>query len=108
AGNTTTLRIEKVYAGKVLIRAKLSSVTYGSDAAIPLSSSFVFVWDSKQTLLSQIAQSRQFTILALYDKKKNKTTITVIKKGKTVQKQTLTGLVLIKLTTNKGVVGFGW
>jgi len=109
AGNTMTLGIEKVYAGKVLIRAKLSSVTYGRDTTIPLSSSFVFVWDfKKQTLLSQIAQSRQFTILALYDKKKNKTTITVIKKGKAVQKQTLTGLVLIKLTTNKGVVGFGW
>src|SRR3989344_4342651 len=108
AGNATTLRIEKVYAGKLLIRAKLSSVTYGSDAAIPLSSSFVFAWNSKRTLLTQIVQSGKSTVQALYDKKKNKTTITVIKKGKTVQKQTLTGLVLIKLTTNKGVVGFGW
>ena len=71
--------------------------------------SFLYVWDAKQVLVSQtVAVDGQFVIEALYDKAKNKTTIVTLKKGVPIQTQTVGGQAVVKLTTNKGAVGFGW
>jgi hypothetical protein len=45
-------------------------------------------------------------IEALYNKKKDQTTVLVKKKGTPMQKQVFAGLKVIKLVVNKGVVGY--
>jgi hypothetical protein len=58
-------------------------------------------------LLSQtIAVNGTYAIEAVYDKKKNQTTILLKKKGVQFQKQIFTGLRIVKLTVDKGTVGY--
>lgn len=75
-------------------------------------SSLVYLWDTKTTppiLVSQtIAVNNTFLITALYDKVKNKTTVLVLKKNLPYQTLTFTGLKIVRLVTNGGVVGYGW
>jgi hypothetical protein len=72
--------------------------------------SFVYLWDilkNPQTLLSQtIVVDNTYVIEAIYDVKKNETTVLLKKKGATIQKKVFTGLHISKLTLNKGVVGY--
>jgi hypothetical protein len=112
AGHITKLFFTKTYNGKQLTYAKLTGVQYDSQPKITLpSSSFLYIWDNKipTTLLSQtIAVDGTYLIQATYDKAKNRTTIIVLKKNLPIQTQTFTGLKVVKLTTNKGVVGYSW
>jgi hypothetical protein len=112
AGHTTKLFFTKTYSGKQLAYAKLTGVQYDSQPKVTLpSSSFLYIWDNKipTTLLSQtIAVDGTYLIQATYDKIKNKTTIIVLKKSLPIQTQVFTGLKVVKLTTNKGVVGYSW
>jgi hypothetical protein len=112
AGHTTKLFFTKTYNGKQLTYAKLTGVQYDSQPKTTLpSSSFLYIWDNKipMTLLSQtIAVDGTYLIQATYDKAKNRTTIIVLKKNLPIQTQTFTGLKVVKLTTNKGVVGYSW
>jgi hypothetical protein len=111
AGNTTKLFFQKTFLGKLLTYAKLTGVQYNKDSKINLpDSSFVYLWDilkNPQTLLSQtIAVDNTYIIEAVYDTKKNETTVLLKKKGSTIIKKIFTGLHISKLTLNKGVVGY--
>lgn len=112
AGHTTKFFFTKTYAGKQLTYAKLTGVQYDTQPKVTLpSSSFLYIWDTKTpvTLISQtIAIDNTFLIQATYDKSKNKTTIVVLKKNSPIQTQSFAGLKVVKLTTNKGVVGYSW
>jgi hypothetical protein len=112
AGHITKLFFTKTYNGKQLTYAKLTGVQYDSQPKITLpSSSFLYIWDNKipTTLLSQtIAVDGTYLIQATYDKAKNRTTIIVLKKSLPIQTQVFAGLKVVKLTTNKGVVGYSW
>ncbi len=109
AGNKTTLTFSKTYSSKLLTYAKIVSVQYGSAAPIKLPTSFTYLWDSKQTLVSQtVIADNQFAIQALYDKAKNKTSIVVLQKNVPIKSQTVSGLAVIKLKTNKGQISFEW
>jgi pimeloyl-ACP methyl ester carboxylesterase len=113
AGHTTTLFFAKTYSGKLLTFAKLTAIQYDLSPKTPLAtSSFLYLWDTKvmpQTLRSQtIAVNDTFLITALYDKKTNKTRVIILKKKLPYQTLTFTGLKIVKLTTLKGVVGYGW
>ena len=108
AGNKTTLTFAKIYSGKVLTYARLSSIQYGS-TPILLSSSFLYVWDAKLTLLSQtVAVNTQFIVQALYDKGKNMTNILVLKKSALIQSARVPGQVILKLGTNNGSINYSW
>jgi pimeloyl-ACP methyl ester carboxylesterase len=111
AGNTTKLFFQKTFLGKSLTYAKLTGVQYNKDSKINLpDSSFVYLWNilkNPQVLLSQtIAVNNTYLIEAVYDTKKNETTVLLKKKGDTIQKKVFTGLHISKLTLNKGVVGY--
>jgi hypothetical protein len=111
SGNTTTLFFQKTYLGKLLTFAKLIGVQYGTNSKILLpASSFWYLWNplvNPPVLLSQtIAVNDTYAIEAVYDKKKNQTTVFLKKKGVQIQKQIFTGLKVVKLTVDKGVVGY--
>jgi hypothetical protein len=112
AGHTTKLFFTKTYGGKQLTYAKLTGVQYDTQpkTVIP-SSSFLYIWDYKTpiTLISQtIAVDGTYLIQAIYDRSKNKTIIILLKKNVPIATQIFTGLKVVKLTTNKGVVGYTW
>ena len=111
AGHTTKLFFQKTFLGKLLTYAKLTGIQYDTATKITLpSSSFVYLWNilaNPQTLLSQtIVVNDTYGIEAVFDAKKNQTTVLLKKKGVQIQKQTFTGLRIVKLTLNKGVVGY--
>ena len=109
AGHATTLAFKKTYTGKYLSYARLSSIRYGIEAPVPLPTSFAYIWDTAGTLVSQtLVVDNQFVVQALYDKKKNKTTLVVLKKNVPIQTSTVMGLAIVKLSTNKGQVSYGW
>ncbi len=74
-------------------------------------SSFLYLWDTKTTppmLVSQtIAVNNTYLITAIYDRTKNKTTVVILKKNVPIQTQTFTELKIVRLTTSRGVVGYG-
>ena len=107
AGNTTTLTFKKTYTGKFLSYAKLASIKYNTEPTVALPSSFTYIWDKTGVLISQtVVADSQFAIQALYNKKSNKTVIVVLKKNTPIQKTTMPGLAIIKLTTDKGGVDY--
>jgi pimeloyl-ACP methyl ester carboxylesterase len=106
--NKTTLYFQKTFTGNILTYARLTGINYGT-STVSLPSSFVYIWDSSKTLISQtVVVDNNFGIEALYDKAKDRTTILVKKKGTAVQTVTLAGFRLVKLTTNKGSIGYSW
>ncbi|MFA6493618.1 MAG: hypothetical protein WCT49_01075, partial [Candidatus Paceibacterota bacterium] len=106
SGNTTTLFFQKTFTAKRLTFAKLTGVQYGTDPKISLpSSSFLYLWNP--ALDSQtVAVKKDFIIEAVYNKQKNQTTVFLKKKGEKTQKQTFVGLKVVKLTVDKGMVGY--
>ncbi|MFA6077299.1 MAG: right-handed parallel beta-helix repeat-containing protein [Candidatus Paceibacterota bacterium] len=111
AGHTTKLFFQKTFLGKLLTFAKLTGVQYDTATKVTLpSSSFLYLWNplvNPPILLSQtIVVNNIYGIEAVYNKKKNQTTILLKNKGVQIQKQIFTGLRIVKLTTNKSVVGY--
>jgi hypothetical protein len=111
SGNTTKLFFQKTFLGKLLTFAKLTGIQYDSATKITLpSSSFLYLWNplvNPPVLLSQtIAVNGTYAIEAVYDKKKNKTTVFLKKKGVQIQKQIFIGLRIPKLVMNNGTVGY--
>jgi cell wall-associated NlpC family hydrolase len=111
AGNTTKLFFQKSYAGKLLTYAKLTGIQYNNSPVTTVAkSSFLYLWNplvNPPVLLSQtIVVDDTFGIEAVYDKKKNQTTVFVKKKNVVLQKQVFTGLRTVTLTTTKGVMGY--
>jgi len=106
SGNTTVLFFQKTFALKRLTYAKLTGVQYGNDSKISLpSSSFIYLWNP--ALISQtVAVKKDVLIEAIYNKKQDQTTVLVKKKGVQTQKQIFTGLRILKLVINKGVIGY--
>ena len=112
AGNTTTLNFCKTYSGKVLTFAHLTSIQYGSAAPISLPTSFLFVWNVFQTpppLVSQtVVVDPVYGIEALFNKSKNQTTVALLQRNQKIQTSTVSGLAIVKLTTNKGTIQYSW
>ncbi len=112
AGNTTALNFSKTYSGKVLTYAHLTSIQYGAETPVSLPSSFLFVWNVLKCpppLLSQtVVVDPVYGIEALYSQRNNQTTIALLQKGQKIQITTVPQLAIIKLTTNKGVMGYSW
>ena len=111
AGHTTKLFFQKTFLMKLLTFAKLTGIQYDTATKITLpSSSFVYLWNilaNPQTLLSQtIVVNDTYGIEAVFDAKKNITTVLLKKKGVKIQSQTFTGLRIPKLTTSKSVIGY--
>ncbi|HTW96058.1 MAG TPA: hypothetical protein VMD74_00155 [Candidatus Methylomirabilis sp.] len=109
AGNTTKLFFQKTFAGKLLTLAKLTGVQYNTNPIINLpSSSFVYLWNPlNSTVLNQtIVVNKIYAIEAVYDSKKNQTTVLLKEKGLAIQKKIFTGFHASKLILNKGVVGY--
>ncbi|MDD4902726.1 MAG: hypothetical protein PHE24_06350, partial [Patescibacteria group bacterium] len=109
AGNTTKLFFQKTFAGKSLTIAKLTGVQYNAGSIINLpNSSFVYLWNPlNSTVLSQtIVVNKTYAIEAVYDSKKNQTTVLLKEKGSAIQKKIFTGFHASKLILNKGVVGY--
>lgn len=109
AGNSTILKFQKTYSRAHLTLVRLISIQYGTSSPNNLHASLANVWDANHVLVSQtLTADSQFVVQALYNKRSNKTTIMVLKKATTVQRKVISGLALLKLTTNKGVMGYGW
>jgi pimeloyl-ACP methyl ester carboxylesterase len=112
AGNVTKLVFQRTYSGKVLTYARLLSIQYGVSSPITLPTSFLYVWNpftNPTTLISQtITVDKTYLIQALYNKPKNKTTIIVLKKNTPTQREMLSGLVPIALTTSQGAMEYSW
>jgi hypothetical protein len=111
SGNATTLYFQKTFTGKLLTFAKLTGIQYGTNPKISLpSSSFLYIWNplaKPPVLLSQtIVVNQTYLIEAVYNKQKNQTTVLLKKKGVQIQKQVFVGLKIVKLTTDKGTVGY--
>jgi pimeloyl-ACP methyl ester carboxylesterase len=111
AGHTTKLFFQKTFLRKLLTFAKLTGVQYDTATKVTLpSSSFVYLWNplvNPPVLLGQtIVVNNTYAIEAIYDKRKNQTTVLLKKKGVQIQKQIFTGLRIVKLTTNKSVIGY--
>jgi len=111
AGHKTKLFFTKTYLGKLLSIAKMTGVQYDTATKIPLpSSSFLYIWNifaNPQTLLSQtIVVNDTYGIEAVYDKSKNQTTVLLKKKGTAIQTRKFTGLRVIQLTVDKGIVSY--
>ena len=110
AGHTTRLFFAKTYSGKLLTTAKLTAIQYDNQSKIILpTSSFLYLWDIKTPVvpISQtIVVNDTYVIQALYDKAKNKTTVLVLKKNLPIQTVVFTGLEIVRMTTNKGAVGY--
>ncbi|MFA5831659.1 MAG: hypothetical protein WC878_07585 [Candidatus Paceibacterota bacterium] len=106
AGHTAKLFFQKTFAGKMLTFAKLTGVQYDSAPKIILpSSSFLYIWNP--ALISQtITVKKDFLIEAVYNKKKDQTTVLVKEKGRQIRKEVFTGLRIVKLTTVQGTVGY--
>jgi hypothetical protein len=111
AGHTAKLFFKKIYTGTLLTFAQLTGIQYDKTPVFTLpKTSFLYVWDSKTTpplLLSQtIAVNDTFVIQVVYDKKTNKTTVVVLKKGVPFQKLTYSGLRIVQVTSKKGIIGY--
>jgi hypothetical protein len=102
----TLKKVAKSFIVKRLTFARLTGVQYGNDSKISLpSSSFLYLWNP--ALVSQtVVVKKDFVVEAMYNKKKDETTVWIKKKGSQVQKQIFVGLKVIKLVVNKGVVGY--
>ena len=109
AGHTTKLTFEKKFSGTLLTHAKLASIQYDNANPLALPSSFLYVWDAGQSLISQtVTVTGGVVVEAVYKKKKDKMTIVYKEKGKRIKAQTLNGFIPIKLTTNKGATVYEW
>ena len=111
AGHTTKLFFQKTFLGKLLTFAKLTGIQYDTAVKVTMpSSSFLYLWNplvNPPVLLSQtIVVNNTYGIEAVYDKKKNQTTVLLKNKGVQIQKQIFTGLRIPKLTTNNSVIGY--
>ncbi len=110
AGHTTKLLFQKTFTGKRLTYARLTGVKYDGASTKAVPSSFLYIWNilvNPPVLLSQtIVVDKTYVIEALYDKKKNQTTVFLKKKGEMVEKQVFPGFHVITLTVNNGVVGY--
>jgi hypothetical protein len=102
----TLKKVAKSFTVKRHTFARLTGVQYGNDSKISLpSSSFLYLWNP--SLVSQtVAVKKDFIIEAMYNKKKDETTVWIKKKGAQVQKQIFSGLKVVKLTVDKGTVGY--
>ena len=111
AGHVTRLFFSKTYSGKLLTTAKLTAIQYDNQPKVALpTSSFVYVWDTKLLAVpvsQTIVANDTYIIQAVYDKTKNKTTVIVLSKNMPILNAIFNGLEIPRLTTLKGVVGYG-
>ncbi|TSC96976.1 MAG: hypothetical protein Athens071426_541 [Parcubacteria group bacterium Athens0714_26] len=113
AGNITKLFFGKLNQEGKEIKAELKSVQYNNNLAIELpKTELKYEWsvDKNSGEIKQLEQKIEvkdvFEMKAKYKREKNETEIKVKKNGEKETKQTLLGLVIIKLTTKLGVLGF--
>jgi hypothetical protein len=112
AGHTLKLVFEEIEQKNKKINAELQSLKYNSDPIIQVAETELeFKWVLNQDrsikrLMQQIEVEDQFEIRAEFNGRKNETEIKVKTKGKKETKQTLPGLVIVKLNTKAGDLDF--
>ena len=108
AGNTTKLFFKKIKQEGKKIRAELEGIQYNNGGIIEFKAEFKYEWSLNQDntikeLEQKIKVEDQFRIKTKYSSKKDETKIEIkTEEGK--EKQILPGLVIIKLTTELGVL----
>ena len=113
-GNTTKLYFEKIKQKGKEIKAKLEVIQYNDEEIIELEADFKYEWSlDKHTgeiknLEQKLEVKNQFKIKAKYNHKKDETKIKIKLPDQEEQKQTLSGIVIIKLITKSGVLGFDY
>ena len=106
-GGPVLPEFQKTYSGKILTYAKLTAIQYGNNPKISVpSSSFLYIWLLNNPVSQTIVVNDMYAIEAVYDKAKNQTIVYLKKKGVQIQKQTFSGLRIVKLVMNKGAVGY--
>lgn len=113
AGNTTQLVFKKIKQEKRELEAKLKSIQYNNSEIVTFpETELKYKWlVNKKTgelkeLEQKIKSKGTFEIKAKYSYKKNETEINIKTEEGKETKQTLSGLVIIKLTTKSGVLNF--
>mgnify|MGYP001572447569 CR=1 FL=1 len=113
AGNTTKLTFSKLKQEGKEIKAELKFIQYNSESVIGLpKTELKYEWSlDKNTgeikeLEQKVEVKDMFEIKAKYSREKNETEMKVKKNGENETKQTLPGLVIIKLVAKVGVLGF--
>jgi len=108
AGNTTMLTFKKIRENKRLTSARLTHIQYGTSTPTALPTSFLYTW-TPTVLTNQIVRANDtFTIHTMYNPRRETTILSVFERGSLRKTQTVSGQVLIKLTTNRGAVKYGW
>lgn len=109
AGNVTVLTFAQ-RSRRQALRAELTGITYNGTPAAVVGNKLLYYWQlNKQgqlTLLSQYTAShKNYSILGVYDGKKT-TLVGLDTKG--IINKKLTGLVLLKIQTNKGLLQWSY
>ena len=97
------------------IKAELTLIQYNNNPVIELpKTEFGYEWSTDENtgemkeLEQKLDVKDAFEIEAKYSREKNETEVKMKKDGEEETKQTLLGLVIIKLTTKAGVLGVGY
>lgn len=113
AGNTTKLVFGKIEQKNREIKAKLQSIQYNDNTLIVLPETELnFEWSANngsgelKELEQKIESKDTFEIMAKYNREKNETEVKIKIQDKKETNQTLPGLVIIKLISKSGVLGF--
>jgi hypothetical protein len=110
AGHTLTLTFKRIIDKRFFINAVLERLQYDNNSAIKLSKTtlnYFWLLDKKMNhLFQKLNVKNQFLVRAIYNQRKNQTKIIIKEKGEKKQKQILPGLVIIKLITKLGVLGW--
>jgi len=117
AGNITKLFFDELKQRGKEIKAELRSIQYNDNPAIELylpETELKYEWslDKKTNQIKELEQrvevDGQFEIKAKYYHKKDETTLKVELQDQEEIKQTLQGLIIVKLITKSGVLDFGF
>ena len=112
AGNTTKLYFEKIKKEGKEIKAELEAIQYNNEPIIELPEvELKYEWSlNKDGIIKESEQKiktkDQFDIKAKYNHEKNETKIKIKLQNQEEQKQTLSGIKIIKLITRSGVLEF--
>lgn len=112
AGHTLKLTFKRILDKNHLVYAFLSNLQYDKNPMISLPKTTLnYFWftnrhDNYNYLFQRLLIQNQVSINTKYIQAQNKTVISIKEKGEKKQEQTLPGLVITKLTTKSGSLGY--
>jgi len=110
AGHILTLTFKRIIDKRFFVNAVLESLQYDNNPIVKLPKTtlnYFWLLDKKiNRLFQKLNVKNQFLVKAAYNQKKDETKIEIKKKDKKKEKQALRGMVIIKLITKSGVLGF--